>query len=171
MLTTLRDIPPTGFSTISSNFLADLRWWKDMLPSYNGRLLIQRTRTSHSLYIDIHDPQVTAYTLTHHTTAPIPTLVATTDHKWAHRELFAVLLALTLWAHQWRETNINIYCIDPAKLQVLVHGKSRNDSILAMARRIWLITAGLDIALTPILRVHHVNHGTISVAPPVIDLG
>jgi hypothetical protein len=141
-----------------------------MLPSYNGRLLIQLHRPIHHLYIHIHDPEVTIFTPTHTTTTTIPTSILTQDHKWAHREIFALLMALTLWGTYWCEGELLIFCTDPQKLQVIVHGRSRNDTILNIARQVWLNTAENDIQLTPILTGDLPAYVTISVDPPVIQL-
>jgi hypothetical protein len=149
MLGTLRSTSPTCSSTLSNQFRADLHWWHNMLPTYNGRLLIQLVRPAHSLYIDVTDNTISVHTHTHTSTAPIPVAVATTDHRWAHRECFAVLVALTLWGSNWREAEVFVHCTDPHKLKVLVHGKSHNEAILHIARHIWSLTALHDIALTP----------------------
>jgi hypothetical protein len=170
MLETLRASSPSGSTQLSSNFRADLRWWRDFLPSYNGRLLIQPARTTYDIYFDIQDTIVTVRTNTHTTTSPLPTSVATNDHKWAHREVYAVLVALLLWANQWVKAELVMHCIDPSKLNVLVHGRSRNDRILEVGRRIWLITATLDIHLTPAAWQAFPSDNPVFVQPPAVDL-
>jgi hypothetical protein len=170
MLTTLRSSSPSGFSTLSSSFRADLRWWRDMLPFYNGRLLIQLSRPTYPLYLDVFDHTLSAHTSTHTTTAPIPPAIATNDHRWAHRECFAVLIALTLWGPQWQESELHVFCIDPQKLMVLVHGRSRNEAILTIARRIWLITASHDICILPTPRGDTTPSNTQTVPAPHISL-
>ena len=169
MLDTLRDSPPTGSTVLSESFQADLRWWRDILPHYNGRLLIQRTRPTFHVHIDLHDPTVTIHTHTRTTTATIPTSVATTDHKWAHRECFAILVALSLWGPQWSEAEVLIHCIDPDKLRVLVHGRTRNNAILNTARRVWYIIAMQDIRLVPSPLQPRLESNTVVVPPPVLE--
>ena len=169
MLDTLRAAPPSGPTNLSPNFRADLHWWHDLLPHYNGRLLIQLTRPTFHVHIDLHDPTVTIHTDTRTTTATLPRSVATTDHKWAHRECFALLVALQLWGSQWAEAELLIHCVDPDKLRVLVHGRTRNDAILATARRIWYITARQDIRLSPTPLQARLTTHTVAVSPPVLD--
>jgi hypothetical protein len=141
-----------------------------MLPSYNGRLLIQLHRPIHHIYIHLHDQEVTIFTPTHSTNTILPTSVTTQDHKWAHREIFALLIALTLWGSYWCEGQLLIHCTDPLKLQVIVHGRSRNGTILHIARQVWLLTADYDIQLTPIETVDLPTYTTIAVDPPIIQL-
>jgi hypothetical protein len=170
MLATLRAIGPSGSTTLSPIFQADLVWWRDMLPLYNGRLLIQLTRPTFHLYIDIHDLTVDIHTDTRTTTATIPPTVATTAHRLANRECFAVLVGLVLWGSQWKEAELLIHSIDSAKLLVLVHGRSRNEAVLQLGRRIWLITAVQDIRLTTTNSARPLCQDTLVVPPPVLDL-
>jgi hypothetical protein len=166
MLATLRSTLPSGSSTLSDSFRADLRWWRDMLPTYNGRLLIQRVRPTVAIYLEVSEYTFTVQTDTLTSTAIIPPSIATNDHKWAHRECYAILVALTLWGSQWTESELLVFCTDPSKLQVLVHGRSHNAAILNIARRIWLITAAHDISITPRLQaVTHHQPTTVVMAP------
>jgi hypothetical protein len=169
MLSTLRDTSPTGLATLSTNFRADLQWWHQMLPTYNGRLLIQISRPTHDVYIEVDDPHVTIHTNTQTTTTLLPDRVATTDHRWANRECFAVLVALQLWGAAWREAEVLLHCTDPHKLKVLVHGRSHNDTILHIARKIWRITAEHDISLSPTTN-NHPSHATNQVVVPPVML-
>ena len=70
---------------------------------------------------------------------------------------------------QWLEAELLIHCVDPYKLQLLVHGRSRNDHILDIARAIWLITAQLDIRLTPISNDDSTPRDLLVVRPPVFS--
>jgi hypothetical protein len=149
MLDTLRSATPTGSVPLTQSFRADLHWWSSMLPAFNGRLLIQLHRPTYHLYLDIHPPHVTIHTLADTATAPLPQHVAT-NNQGSHCNCFAVLVALKLWGHLWSEGELLICSPQPQNLQVLVHGRSRDESILATARDIWLFTARWDIRLTPV---------------------
>jgi hypothetical protein len=170
MLDTLRAAPPSGYTTLPHNFRLDLRWWRDFLPHYNGRQLIQLNRPAYHVHMDIHDPTISIYTLTHSTTATIPDSVATSDHRWANRELYAVLVALLLWGKLWADAEVMVHCRETAKLQVLVHGRSRNDAILEISRRIWRVTAMFDIRLSPAPFELRPSSCTIIIPPPEVDL-
>jgi hypothetical protein len=170
MLVTLRDTPPTGSSNLSIEFRANLTWWKDMLPTYNGRFLIQLSRPQHHLYIEVLDNSITVRTDTLTTTAPTPANVSTNDHRWANRECYAVLVALHLWGVHWLEAELLIHCRDPKKLQVLVHGRSRHQAIMHIARQIWSFTAQYDIVLTPTTHIA-VGYAHLQVVePPSVKL-
>jgi hypothetical protein len=167
MLATLRATTPSGSITLSHSFRADLQWWHSMVPSYNGRLLIQLSRPTHHLYIRLHDLDITISTLTHFTTLPIPPSILRPSRGSTHLELFAVLGALTLWGTQWGESELLIHCTDTHRLQILVHGRSRNETLLDISRQIWLITAGSDIFLNP-MPLEDTPQATTWVAPPAI---
>jgi hypothetical protein len=140
-----------------------------MLQHFNGRLLVQILRPVFHLHIDTTPVNITVSTHTHTTTAPLPSNLTSTPSTRACGECFAVLVALQLWGVQWAETEVSIHCTDPVSLQILVHGRSRNQFLLAIARRIWLITAQFDIWLTPSLPDLSMFRGARDVAPPVLD--
>jgi hypothetical protein len=172
MLGTLRSTPPSGYTTLSEAFRADLHWWHEMLPYYNGRLLIQLSRPNFHVHIDTQDDTVAVYTHTHVCTASIPPTMLTSIQQWAHKECFATLLALRLllWGQQSAETEFILHCTDPAALQVLIHGRSRDTLLLNIARRIWLITARHDIELAPRPHDHTCIRGTCVLQPPTEQL-
>jgi Asp-tRNA(Asn)/Glu-tRNA(Gln) amidotransferase A subunit family amidase len=95
--------------------------------------------------------------------------VVTTDHRWANRECFAVLVALILWGAQWHEAELLLHCKDPLKLNILVHGRSRHETILQIARKIWGITAQYDIVLTPTTHIPSCHAKNLQVAPPIVQ--
>ena len=168
MLSTLRSTAPSVSSTLSDSFRADLRWWRDMLPQYNGRLLIQLSRPVTNLYLDISDSSIVIQTDTLTSTAYIPPTVTNNEQKGAQRECYAILVALHLWGSQWTESELLVYCINPSQLQFLVHGHSRDEAILSMARRIWLFTAAQDIVITPTLHIPCEPYHRTSVRAPTI---
>jgi hypothetical protein len=67
----------------------------------------------------------------------------------AYKELFTVLVALFLWGTEWAEQEVLLHTTSPGKVEVLVHGKTRDLTALHMARCIWLTTARCDIRLKP----------------------
>jgi hypothetical protein len=113
---------------------------------------------------------VTVLTDTLTSTAPIPNIIANNQRSQAPRECFAILLALNLWSSQWDESELLVYCNDPSHLQVLIHGRSRDDTILSIARQIWLFTAQLDIVITPLRHTTIDSHTRITVPAPTIVL-
>ena len=170
MLETLRSTSPSGSTPLTNSFRADLQWWRDMLPTYNGRFLIQLSRPSWDLHLDVSEHTVTVHTDTHTCSATVPLNIITNDYRWAHRECYAILLALTLWGSLWQEAEVVVFCIDPTRLQVLVHGRSRHEAILRIARRIWLLTAAQDICLQPTLLSRPIPTDTRTVAAPDLFL-
>ena len=142
-----------------------------MLPTYNGRLLIQLSRPTADLYIKTDASTVTVFTGTHTSTANIPNIITNNRHSQAPRECFAILLALTLWSPQWAESELLVYCLEPSHLQVLVHGRSRDEAILSIARHIWLITAQQDIIITPLLHTTMDYQLRVTVPAPASVLG
>jgi hypothetical protein len=78
----------------------------------------------------------------------LPTVV-TGAPSLAYKELFTILVALLLWGIEWTGREVLLHTAAPSKVDLLVHGKTRDLTALHIARCIWLTTARCDIVLKP----------------------
>jgi hypothetical protein len=166
MLATLRGAPPTGTTPLPPAFKADLDWFAKFLPSYNGVSVIYVQRLTTILIVSTTHTQVHIQWGEQACQGKLPTLVRARAHWAPNRQLFSVLVALTLWASHWEGYELQVQVADPTKLQILLHGKSRDQEILRLARAIWLIMAQLDIrvkATTLLAPVQCPQGGTLNI--------
>jgi hypothetical protein len=159
MLHTLRAAPTQGTIPLPSGFRQDLDWFASFLPSYNGIQFIIPQRPSIHLQVLSTPTHLKAVWEDKEVVDALPSFFNNAP-RLAYKELFTILVALTLWGLEWAGTEVLLHTAAPAKVEVLVHGKSRDLSLLHIARCIWLTTARHDIVLkprTPLLGAPSIN--------------
>ena len=67
--------------------------------------------------------------------------------KIVHLEMLNLVIALKLWARDWVHSAVKFYCDNPAVVQVVRTGKTRDNMLTRCLRNIWLITASHDTDL------------------------
>jgi hypothetical protein len=149
MLATLRTAPATGSVPLSREFRADLRWFRDFLPHYNGFSLIHTQRTLDHVYLDTSMGLLSTQWSTEICTAPVPQWLARPATTLNYVALFTLLIALELWAPHWDNVQLNVHTDQPQTLDILLHGRSRDDYALHVARAIWHFVATHDILIFP----------------------
>ena len=149
MLATLRSAPPQGVVPLSDEFRADLRWFSDFLPEYNGLSLIHVKRPSADITIAAAIGSLSVQWDVHLCSAPIPPGLLVHFCKDTHITLLTVLVALLLWGHLWQDCKLYIHTHDPHALLVLLHGRTRDPYLLHLARASWMIVARRDILIEP----------------------
>lgn len=157
---------PTGNSQfakrrILSDVRADLRWWNELLPIYNGvKFFDTQARKTIQLYTDAslrglggvyykggegqfwseatpNIPQDQAFAVP--ITAP--------THINIH-ELEAILLAMEAWGSRWHQAEFIIYTDSTTAFDGLTHHTLRGDANLPL-RKILLLAAEHDIKILP----------------------
>ena len=150
MLYTLRGAPLQGTTPLSVHFRKDLAWFHDFLPTYNGIQLIVPHRPVAHFFVYTTVSTLEAVWDNNGVVGPLPATLRGMVRLLATKELFTVLVGLALWGESWRGAELQIHTNVPSRLEVLVHGKSRDLAVLHMARAVWLYTARLDIRLQPL---------------------
>jgi hypothetical protein len=151
MLHTLRAAPSQGTIVLPPGFRQDLDWFATFLPSYNGVQFIIPHRPSVHLQVLTTPTHLQAVWEDREVKDVLPP-VFNRASILAHKEIYTIYVALLLWGDEWSGVAVNLHTASPAKVEVLVHGKTRDMTVLHIARCIWLITAQLDIKLEP---THH----------------
>ena len=62
-------------------------------------------------------------------------------------EVLAVLVALRLWGHLWAGCRIHVFCDNAAVVSALTSGRVKDQSLAAISREIWYLTASHDFEL------------------------
>ena len=128
---------------------ADIQWWLDFLPSWNGVCLIQQ------------DP-ITSVALSLYTDASGLGIGAVYGHKWfslpwpnagyanlhvSVQELFAIVVAVHTWSDEWVDQQILFFCDNQSITQVWAKGTSGNPMIMKLIRFLFLHIARRNINL------------------------
>ena len=125
---------------------ADIKWWIDFLPSWNGSAIIQ-------------SPPQTSYSLTLFTDASFLGFGATFQSEWFSvpwppefldfdinfRELFAIVAAVMTWGHRWHHQQILFYTDNLTITHIWRFGSCKNKDLMRLVRHMFLFTAKRNI--------------------------
>ncbi|TMD69347.1 MAG: hypothetical protein E6I91_02300 [Chloroflexi bacterium] len=136
---------------------ADLRWWSELLPQFNGvRLLDDRNRVSVSLWTDASNEGLGAFykSSSQESFMDIPEhqAIAIRANKRLRRkhinikETIAVLRALERWGPLWASTRLNIYTDSSTVFTGLSTGSIRSPAMEPL-KRILLLAIKHDILI------------------------
>ena len=64
-----------------------------------------------------------------------------------HFEMVKMIIALKLWANQWKHQKVSIRTDNMAVVQICNNGYTRDMTLATYVRNLWLITAKYDIEL------------------------
>ena len=130
---------------LNREFPSDLSWWLEFFQSWNGYSFLLPPRW-----------------------APIPDLHVSSDAagsveygvilrrycfagRWsplqmplsiAYKELFPIVLAASMWGHQWSAKRVEFCSHNTAVVEVLRSGTSRNSNLMVLLRHFSLLAAG-----------------------------
>ena len=133
---------------LNRDFHADIDWFIQFLPSFNGITFIRKNVVdeTQSLFLDASLTGMGAVWRDHVYATPtreIPGFVLTI----VHLEMFNVLLVLKVWGREWRHSSVKIFCDNHSVVQVVKTGKTRDTFLALCIRNMWLQTAVYDITL------------------------
>ena len=129
---------------LNTDTRADIRWWYDFLPSWNGKaLFLESSWTSNeslSLYTDAsgshgygayyHGAWLRADWLPHQSSH---------DIQW--KELYAIVIAVITWGHNWTGKRIRFNCDNKSIVQSWAKGSSKNRAVMSLLRHLFLVAA------------------------------
>ena len=135
--------------TLNSEGRADIDWWIEFLPSWNGICFIQSepiTSVSISLFTDASGLGCGGFFGTEWFSVPWPEHLK--SEKWFHigvQELFAIVVAVFSWGHCWRDQQILFYTDNSSITHVWRTGSSADAAIMKLVRAMFLFCARLNI--------------------------
>ena len=73
------------------------------------------------------------------------------NYSIVHLEMINILVAMKVWAYQWKDKKIRIKCDNMAVVDVLISEKTKDTTLSVCARNIWLLSALFNISI-------HIEH-------------
>ena len=146
--------------SLNAESRADINWWCDFLPSWNGVCYIQAdpiSSVSISLFTDASGLGLGAVYGTYWLSVPWPE-----PYKSFHiniLELFAIVAAVVTWGHEWRDQQILFFTDNSAITHVWRTGTSVDRIIMKLVRYLFLFSARLNLN---ILMQHIPGHTNLS---------
>ena len=133
--------------TLNADSRADIDWWCQFLPSWNGVCFIQSelvTSAAMSLYTDASGLGCGGYY------GPLWFSLAWPDEYHANlyvgvQELFAIVVATFTWGHEWRDQQILFFTDNSSIVHVWRTGSSSDPALMKLVRVLFLFSARLNI--------------------------
>ena len=129
---------------LDQQFFADLNWFLTFLDTYNGITYYKITDQDAHVYLDASLTGLGGVYGSFVYALPIPR--GFRDYSIVHLETLNILVACKIWASEWEK--IQIFCDNLAVVEVLMSGKTRDETLAICARNIWLLSALYNIHFT-----------------------
>ena len=132
--------------SLNSSGRADIRWWLEFLPSWNGKCFIQSdliSSPSISLFTDASGLGLGSVYGKEWFSAPWPSAYSCFHINVL--ELFAIVAAVFTWGHSWENQQILFFTDNLSITQVWLTGSSRDPNIMTLVRSLFLFTARKNI--------------------------
>lgn len=125
---------------LTKAFQADIDWWLEYLPKWNGVSAFYDdnwvSNVDIDLFTDASDKAVAGYY-----NGAWFMLPATTSHSINWRELYAIVVAAATFGMQWQGKRILFHCDNMCIVQVLCSGTCKSKEIMCLVRKLFFIAA------------------------------
>ena len=146
--------------TLSASARADIKWWKDFLPSWNGVSLMLQTNWTTAADLRLYtDASGTlgfgAYFQGAWIMGTWSQQQLANSIQW--KELFAIIAAASVWGHKWQRKNILVYCDNLAIVQVWQAKSPKNQALAKLCRELFFLAAknNFNVALRHLPGIHN----------------
>ena len=137
MLLLLRENFEKDTIFLNRKFFKDLIWFHTFLSEFNGVVYYDIRPVQGELHLDASLTGMGGSFDNQCYALPIPKNFQ--NYSIVHLEIVNILVALNIWAYQWKDKKIRVKCDNMAVVEVLTSGKTK-DGILG-ARNIWILSA------------------------------
>ena len=135
--------------TLNKEFQADIQWWLDYLPTWNGVSMFHDTQwvanSDLQLWTDASDIGYGAYFegqwIAEAFTGDLRAVAAQSIN---YRELFAIVKAAATWGQHLAGKKVLFHCDNMAVVSILQSGVSRNTDIMKLVRSLFFVCACFD---------------------------
>ena len=145
MLDLLRQTHKETTINLTPEFIRDLAWFLKFAPKFNGTSLFNHAQVHAKIELDASLEGLGAYF--NDQIYAIPLVRGYNHFRIVQLEMLNVLVAIRVWANQWRGKTIVIACDSQAVVSVINTGKTKDVVLGAIARNIAMEVAIADINL------------------------
>ena len=145
MLDLLRKSDKLSKIFLTMDFKRDLNWFLEFIPKFNGKAFISHQPTTEEIELDASLQGLEAGWGNQVYSIPIP--LGYENMSIVHFEMRNILVAIRVWGPHWNGKSIRISCDNQAVVMVLNSGKTRDLTLAAIARNIFMEAAHYDIFL------------------------
>ena len=149
-------------------FKGDLNWFLQFLPKFNGRAFISHRQITEEIELDASLQGLGARW--GHQVYALYIPLGYSDFSIVHLEMLNILVAIHTWGQKWCGKAVKIACDNQAVVSVLNSGKTRDLTLVAIARNIFMETAQTNIMLKPVHIMGKVNEIADSLSRWTMDV-
>ena len=134
--------------SLNSSAKADIAWWLEFLPTWNGIGIFQSNPTPAKdlfLFTDASGKGLGGIFQNSWFSAPWPHSYSDTDINF--REMFAVYVAISLWGARLRDKQIIVYCDNKDVVTIWSTGTCKNKDYMNLVRKLFFVCASWNINL------------------------
>ena len=146
MLQLLRDHHQLNRVILPREFQMDLLWFLKLLNSFNGVVVFRRDPVSQVVHVDATLTRVGGIWGSRAYTAEIPHDISS-HVSITHLEMYNIVIALRLWAHEWQNSVISIKCDNESAVSVCNSGKTCDTFLNLCLYKLWLLICKYNIDL------------------------
>lgn len=150
---------PWHRTRITLDMKADIQWWLDFLPSFNGQMPMVDNRPAAPVSIDACTTGAGAFYLNQFVYTPWDTAwpQAAREHI-NHKEVLALYPAVCAWAADWQNKKIYVHCDNQAACGIINRGHSKHPLVMAVLRQIWRLSVVFNFRLRAVYYPGTHNH-------------
>ena len=162
MLDLLRQTDKQNTINLTPDFLKDLAWFRKFAPKFNGISFFNHAHIHAKIGLDASLEGLGAYF--NDQMYAIPLCRGYNQFHVVQLEMQNVLVAIRVWANQWRGKTIVIACDNQAVVLVVNTGKTKDRILGAIARTIAMEVslADINLRLIHILRKNNIVADNLS---------
>jgi len=135
---------------LSAEFHAELRWWRQFLPEWDGVSLISDWRWTENcdmdFWTDASGKGFGAFWDGHWIAGDFQGWAK--DQSMAFKELYAVVAAVATWGDQWAGRKIRLHCDNMSVCEILRYQNSRRAILAALLRTLYFLCAKAGCLIT-----------------------
>ena len=125
--------------TLDNSMKADIQWWIEYLPTWNGVSVMYDTIWSSNinlhLWSDASDVGIGGYFDGRWLAAPLTDHIKRQTIAW--RELYALVVALSTWSQHIQHKRILFYIDNAAIVHIINNGCSKNKDLMTLVRSLF----------------------------------
>ena len=147
ILNFLRGMHPFAPARLSAEARQDIKFFCDLLPSFNGMINKPDLPDQETLYLDSCLSGCGAIWGDTYYSRPYPEHVLANSHHITRLEMLNMVVAVKVWGSEWSGKIVRFYCDNMAACTVLQDGRSHDPFLQHCAREIFYLTSVWDIKL------------------------
>ena len=141
---------PWHFTRSTAAMRADINWWLQFLPHFNGRTPMVDRRPATPVCVDACNTAAGGYHAGQWFYLPWEAWGEANPLHINFKEVLALEPAARIWAPIWRDKKVYVHSDNQAAVAILNKGSSKNPVVMASLRRLYMLSAMYNFRLSAV---------------------